>query len=341
MNLVSCVLIPVLLFGTGISKAEITPVDAIPLAVTFGRWITKDDHKVYYVRVEASGNSVDDAKNRALKIAVQQAIGSVLLDETEVINRSRVNSEMAMYSAGLVEKYEIKDKIVGISETTLTVDVWVSSSKLADMLVPAGKSDGIIDGTRLAALEKSRAEEQKTGDQLIQIVANDFPRRALKIDIKNSQVLNYDRESKLLINVKIGWNPEYITGLVEALDRTMNTGSKDSRSVVSVKIPGKYFVHFSGYTDNIKQQKLRDRFLDSRPTVHLSIFDETSQHILYQGCYNINIDDGFVETRGSNNLHINGNYSNSLTLEVDNVSYENMKKIKVNIDTESQCLSNT
>ena len=341
MKLTSCVLIPVLLLGTGISNAELTPIGIISSAITISNWIIKDEHKVYHVQVEASGESFDDAKNRALKIAVQQAIGSVLLDETEIINRDAIRSEMAMYSAGLIEKYEIKDKIVGTNTTTLTVDVWVSSSKLADMLVPASKADGIINGTQLSALEKSRAEEQATGDQLIQMVASDFPRRALKIDIKNSQIINYNRESKLLVNVNVGWNTEYIKGLVEALDHTMNTKSKQSKSVVSVKIPGKYFVHFSGYTDNVKQQKLRDRFLDSRPTVHLSIFDETSQHILYQGCYNINIDDGFVETIGLNNLYINGNYSNSLTLEVNNVSYENMKKIKVNIDTESQCLSNT
>jgi hypothetical protein len=106
-----------------------------------------------------------------------------------------------MYSAGLVEKYEIKEKTISNSKTTLTVDVWVSSSKLADMLIPVGKSNGNINGDQLASLEKSRINEQLSGDKLIQMVANDFPFRAIKVDIKDTQLSSYNRESKFLVGV--------------------------------------------------------------------------------------------------------------------------------------------
>ena len=110
--------IPLLILHSGVAVAQVDPLSVmsgISTAVNIGKWITQGSKKVYYVQVEGQGSTFEDAKQQAFKIAVERAVGSLVLNETEVANQDVVRNDVIMYSSGMVEKYVIKNQTYKIN----------------------------------------------------------------------------------------------------------------------------------------------------------------------------------------------------------------------------------
>ncbi len=64
------------------------------------------------VEVEGMGMTFDEAKNDALRMAVEQAVGVAILGETYVENQLPVSDEVYTQAKGFIKTYEIVDKYV-------------------------------------------------------------------------------------------------------------------------------------------------------------------------------------------------------------------------------------
>ena len=349
MKILSRVLIPALILNTGIAVAQIDPMSilsGINTAVSIGKWITQDSKKVFYIQVESQGSSFEDAKQNAFKIAVERAVGALVLNETEVGNQDVIRNDVIMYSSGMIETYKVKKQNSSGGQVSLVMDVWVSDSRIANRLMTIGKGNVLVAGDQVVAREKSRHEEQKTGDKVINTVANDFPKLAFEMKIKNTQIQRQGRESQILVNTKLSWSKHYIDSLIDALDRT-KSGGKGYPNVISVRPSDKFFVVFAGYEDREKEQILKNRFIDSEPMVQLTAFGNNSTEILIQHCYAVpQITEDFITTSKYSTLHIQGNHSLDLTFVVDNKynnyntffnKIEKIKSFETRVVTANQC----
>jgi hypothetical protein len=351
MKMLHRALIAGLILHSGVAIAQVDPLSimsSISTMATVGKWITQNSKKLYYVEVEGQGSSFEDAKQRAFKIAVEKAVGSLVLNETEVANQDVIRNDVVMYSSGMVEKYVIKNKTSDGSQTHLVMDVWVSDSRIADRLMTIGKANAPIAGDQVVATEKTRRDEQMNGDRVIAIVANDFPKRAFEIKIRNTQIERQGRDSQLIVNARLMWSNYYVNSLIDALQRT-RSGEKGYASVISVKPTDGFFVVFAGYNDREKEQILRNRFINSNPMVQVTALGNNSNDILIQDCYTVpEITEEFVTASKYASLHIQGNYSINLRLAIGNkynsydeffTKIEKIKNFDLRVIPENQCRS--
>jgi hypothetical protein len=328
MKLFYRVLILVLLLNTRIAVAQIDPgtaFSAFNALSTIGEWIFKGSKKLYQVEVESQGSSLEDAKQNGFKIAVEQAVGALVLSETEIANQTVIRNDIIRYSSGMIEKYEIKNQSTAGSQVSLVMEVWVSDSRIADRLTIVGKADGVIAGDQIAVTERSHVNEKISGDRVIIAVANDFPKRAFEIEVKNTQTLRQGRDPQILVNVQLKWSKDYINSLIDALKIT-SSGTpgffSNYASVIAVKRPGVFSDFYkAGFDDKEKEDILQNRFIDYEPVVQITALGTLSSDVLIRNCYGVDrlIGDMIETTQyGGKSLNIRGDRSFNLELAINN-----------------------
>ena len=225
----------------------------------------------------------------------------------------------------MIEKYEIKNQSTAGSQVSLVMEVWVSDSRIADRLTIVGKADGVIAGDQIAVTERSHVNEKISGDRVIIAVANDFPKRAFEIEVKNTQTLRQGRDPQILVNVQLKWSKDYINSLIDALKIT-SSGTpgffSNYASVIAVKRPGVFSDFYkAGFDDKEKEDILQNRFIDYEPVVQITALGTLSSDVLIRNCYGVDrlIGDMIETTQyGGKSLNIRGDRSFNLELAINN-----------------------
>lgn len=200
------------------NSTDLLKPNPLGIALTVGQWLFKDQKKVYYLQVQGEGYTYEEAKQQALALAVDRAVGAVVLSETEVKNREVVRNEIIKYSSGFVDDYHVINQTNHNNVYRLTVDVWVSDSKIADRLLGGSKQDGRIDGQRHSTQLESINSIYVSGDRQLQVVLDDFPRRSFVTKVGKSNLrVNADRSADLIVEWIAYWDHYYLEALAESL----------------------------------------------------------------------------------------------------------------------------
>lgn len=274
----------------GQSQSLITALTPNPLsiALSVGQWLIKDSRKVYYVQVESTAKTAADARAEGFKLAVSQAVGTVVVAETEVKNDELIRKEIIQYSSGYVEDFKIlKESQVG-DMIRIVMDVWVGESKIADRLLNTSNAPGSIEGAKVATQFKTNLNEKQSGDQLLTLVLNDFPERAFDIGVGKTQTQLKARSLEIYIPITISWNRKYIDALYEVLVKTresefpLNRQSQYGRplpSIIMIDRKKDWFPTYAGYTDSAKQQLLERYLIATSPSVQTILKDESGKEM--------------------------------------------------------------
>lgn len=265
-----------------------------------------------YIEVEVLGFGSDRNKARedGFRTAVLQAVGSVVVTQTESRNRRLVRDEIVSYSSGYVDRHEIlSEKSVG-SGVELRLKVWVAESRIARRLLADASTSGQIDGKNLGLRIEGVLQERYQGDKLLSTVLSDFPRRAFDIRLDKHRVnLNERREVSLLIPFELKWNYDYLASLYEALYETRSEPSfcwscvllgpqvedqsarqrrqTQTSFTLMVKPPQNMLMGWRGtvvFDDNFKLRAMYQAFVESRPAIRLVIEDGTSR-VTHDECF--------------------------------------------------------
>lgn len=258
------------------------------VALTVGKWIydASTKEQVYYIQVAGEGTTTEEARKVAFRIAVEQAIGSLMASETEVQNGRIVREEIISYAAGYVDRFEVLTQEPSAVGVRITMKVWVRRSALSNRLLNRSERSGEVDGPRASVQLSSINHERATGDRLVQNVLNDFPKRAFDIELKNTQVkYTSNRQGMLEVPFKLSWNKDYLTSLWTALAAT---SQKTSRPQTTVAVsPGGWFKGFGGtatYDDSVRLQQVVGTMIGTRPAVLITVRSATNAP-LYRACY--------------------------------------------------------
>jgi hypothetical protein len=265
----------------------------IAVALTIGQWLIKDSRKVYYVQVKSTAATPALARAEAFKLAVSQAVGTLVLAESEVKNNELIRKDIIQYSSGYVEDFKVQQETQVDGGVQIIMDVWVSDSKIADRLLYVSKGNNIIDGTKAATQHQSLLNEKTSGDRLLAAVLNDFPARAFDVSVDKTQWRTVGRTLEIFIPISISWNSAYINALYEVLLATRDGNNsfdqkyvKRYSSVVMIKRKSDFLKTYAAYNDLYKADMLERTLISSNPMVLLQIKDDANS-VIYSQCFKL------------------------------------------------------
>ncbi len=259
----------------------------ISVALTVGQWLMKEEKKAYYVQVEATADSKESARNEAFRLAVEMAVGTIVVAETEIKNSEIIRKDILKHSAGYIDNFAIKSESKIGEKIHLVVDVWVGESKIADRVLTVSKADGVIDGERIAAQQKSIRLEKDNALKLIELVAKDFPMKSFDVKVGRSQSSLDGNKTVIDIPIFVRWNPKYLNSLIEVLDRTKDgnesgeSGYKKHRFIVSYRKEGGWLTYHASYKDAEPGIILINNFVKSKPLLRVNFNDELNSPIAF------------------------------------------------------------
>jgi hypothetical protein len=277
----------------GLAHAQINPAVLItikpsPLGIvlTAGQWlIFSDNRRIYYIEVEGHGDNPTQARDNGFRLAVEQALGTLISSETEVNNGRVVRDEIISYAAGFVDRFTIVETgVTTAGQSAVRMKVWVARSALSDRLLNRSEKSGQVDGARATVQLQTLNEERITGDRLLQQVLNDFPKRAFDIDLKPTDVTRQNRSAQMELNFVVRWNRDYLRSLWTALEATAYRGPNPV-SVIGVN-SGSIF-GFGGqarFDDMQKYQALVRTMVGTAPAVLVTVRGG-GRDVLHSSCY--------------------------------------------------------
>jgi hypothetical protein len=272
---------------SGAAGAAIMP-SPLGIVLTVGKWIYDASTKkqVYYIEVVGQGSNSTEARDNGFKLAVEQAIGSLISSETEVQNGRIVRDEIISYASGFVDRFEITETRATGTGTLIFMRVWVKRSDLSDRLLNRSERSGEVDGARASVQLQTLNQERATGDRLLQQVLNDFPKRAFDIEMKPTDVVRQNRSAHMELTFVLGWNQDYLRSLWTALEAT---SQRSGRTVSTITVgPGGWFRGFGGqarFDDDQKWALLINRMVGERPAV-LATVRGPRREVIFSACYN-------------------------------------------------------
>jgi hypothetical protein len=260
-------------------------------------WLFKDKEPYYFVKAKGYGRTTEEARIDALRIATDQAVGSVVNSEATSINQRLQRDETIVYSSGFVDRYEVKKVENENGFVAVTVDVWVKHSALKDRLLGEHKTVGRIDGERLHTQAESMTHSRQQGDRLLTTVLNDFPRLAFVIEQGPSRVYyNDQRQQQLELSFKLRWQNTYLESLrkaLEAVSQNPNAGdciglyarNCQYRGYVTIKArPGRHgWSRTAAFDDSVTLNLIHQNLIESRPAVLITIDDRSGRRV-WSGC---------------------------------------------------------
>lgn len=288
------------------------------IALTVGQWLIKSSDRVYYVQVQGRGYTEAEARRNGFALAVEQAVGTLVLSERETAQQQLTRKDVTAYSSGYVDRFTVLDKTMHGNEVSVTMDVWVAHSAIAGRLFGQSETAGQVDGARIGAQLQTMQKSLSDGDQVVATVLKDFPKRAFDITLGNAVVrMDAQRQTLMEIPFVIKWNYNYIVSLHEALQSTaQNPRAKNCwnynqycANQTYVRVVAKSPTSFAkwdntlGFNDYQKYYLVNDAFVNSVPVMQLVIRNQHNQ-VAFKDCYSWSqmswsSAQSFVETRNN------------------------------------------
>jgi hypothetical protein len=171
------------------------------------------------VRITAKGDSIDSARKAALRTAVEQQAGVLLLSKRELVGKT-LREEILNYSSGFVSDFRDVQVAQDRGTWTLTVDVWVSESKLRDALFSDRSLDNPVDGERLGAAVSSIAERRQKAKSLVAEVLRNWPANGIIISGQEGYRFDYSTKNEVslvLPRIDLSVAPDFRNSFRETL----------------------------------------------------------------------------------------------------------------------------
>jgi len=245
------------------------------------------------IRVQGIGDTLQQAKENAFKTAVELQVGSVLVTEAESKNSKLVRNDIINYSAGYVDKYVIIDTNNYNGKTLVIVDVYVSSSKIADRILGTSTNPKIFDNETHATQYETYIQSKRNGDRLLKSLLNDYPRRAFIVtQYQHRFGVDTMRNPFIEVGFKLNWNYNYLQSFNEALS-LIEDGSNGlfktspGNIIVMAKDPKDFVLgkknHYK-FNDVLTTETIKQRLDNHVPRIQLTVYNQNN-NVFFTQCY--------------------------------------------------------
>ena len=314
----------------------------ITIAVQVGKWIISKDNnqEVYYVRVQATGTSETNARNEAFRLAVDQAVGSLLVSETKISNGDLKQHDVINYNSGYIQDFEYVKIHRNNGNVTLQIDVYVSKSKLAERISFPGETQEKLQGGKIAEAFRSMHRENQTGDHLLRNVLNDFPNRALDINVTNISYTPPNRRPTLNVNYSVQWKPQYVNAFKEAVSNVMHSLSTKDRpsadGITFVDNKGCFFACYASYVTDHNRFNVLHSGLQNHAYIMISLRDIHNNSV-YSTCMDFNHNLLKYNQNGTYNLYEDSIYNYGFTMDLGGIDVSRLDTVDLKIVSQNEC----
>lgn len=275
-------------------KSVLSRVLLIALAILVAGCGTTDNsrqNRSSAIRSTGVGSSFEEAKESAFKQAIENRIGVLVLSDREVQSYKLLKDEILTYSAGYVDDYTVISQDKSGRKWFVTVDVWVSSSKLTSRIISSKESDGKMNGKKASDSFTSYVKQKQQADRLTSKVLAGFPENAVVAKFDRTELkFDSNRNAQVLIYFETNWNRGYLDSLMELLSLIQD--GRDSQNVVGqvrvhYKEKGDWFPTVVKYqfSDAKLMNEFSQKFDNRRIAVRLKLKD--GKLVTYENCWNL------------------------------------------------------
>lgn len=261
---------------------------------------TENKDKTVSITVSGSGKTIDEAKQNALRSAIEQAFGAFISTKTEIFNDQLIVDQMSSVSSGNIQSYEILNQSQFLEGTWgVTLKALVSIDKLTSFVEAKGVTVEIKGGLFAMNIKQQILNEQAE----VQAVANmvgllhEPMQMAFDYTIKSGDPKSVDSESKnweipLTVTAIANKNMEFCG---DYLIKTLQVLSLSSEEVENYKRIGKKTYEFIIGYDGIEHRI----FLRKEMSEDI-VFKIAQQWKFYVSGFNLNNDIGNFDLEDPN-----------------------------------------
>jgi len=270
---------------------------------------TVDKNDPGYIQVMGIGKTVEEAKQNGFKNAISMRVGSAVLSENQVANNKLLKEELIDYSAGYIDSYTVIDTIIKPNSVVIIMQVVVRSSKIHERILNKGKDEKSVDGSKLANQYLTYLNERKDGDNFLNAVLVDYPKRAFKLTQGPHEFkLNANRNAVLIVPFELRWSKPFLVSLHETT-KLLADGNYNSPARI---ILGHSRYNFNDYK---KYEQIRNR-LNLALNVKADMLDSSNRIIITQ-CYVVDSSFSGTYSAGVYVVYENEVLKTNMQLEVD------------------------
>jgi hypothetical protein len=169
--------------------------------------------------VTGVGNTCDQARDIAFRIAVEQSFGTAVMAERQVKNDVLTRDEILSHSSGFIENYAILNTEKNSSGCTVKLTATVKPSMVNQYVFNDSRDSTNLNGQKINAQVSTYLDERNRSDALLNELFTDYVRRAYKVkQDKVEFIADNRRETYMVVNYEISMNNDFL----KALDYTLS-----------------------------------------------------------------------------------------------------------------------
>ncbi len=253
------------------------------------------------VRVIGTGPTYEAAKQNGFRDAIELKVGTMVLSERETVNYRQSRNEILVYSAGFVDDFKVIAKVEGKDKVYLTMDVWVSSTKLSNRLLNSNGSIQSFDGTRHLAQVATIQESRLQSTKMMAEVLNEYPKRAYQLQQKPYK-LTVDNNNRAILSV--GYSLKFDYNWLQSVNHAMlkfSDGTNALNNIVNgtaIRSPAEAIIisknpkatllgeksHYN-FSNTNNFEVLRNSFYDDNEIRVRMVFRDSKHTIIHNSCW--------------------------------------------------------
>ena len=211
---------------------------------------SQSTENIVTLTTSGTGKTIEEAKNNALRSAIEQAFGAFISSKTEILNDEIVSDQITSVASGNIQSFELK------SQTKLNDDLWgvtlsavVSVDKLISFVQAKGVTVEMKGGLFAINIKQQMLNEKAEIESIIQAVGNihgvlqksfDY-----KIEAKEPVAKGTDNSKwSVDLTVSVSINDNYITAM-NYLSKTLEAISLKENEILD-------YTGKNAHTDHLK-----------------------------------------------------------------------------------------
>lgn len=291
------------------------------------------------IRVIGYGQTSEQARDNAYREAMETYIGSVVVSDKEMRDLTLVKNDVLVYSSAYVDKMRVISDSSDPRGRRVELDVWLSSSKIANRILTVFPKDQDLDSARIGEQFRTYASTKQKGDELIQRVVEIYPHNAYTVDVRQTEFkVDPYRVPYLRVSYTLKWNKNYFLALEETIKAISDGKSARKNAAASVLVGGgsSWFLQPYYFNDVIPVQIIYNRFDNKKVAVKLTVTQENQ--VMFSTCQSTM--PNYFYGPGHSNLDLAGDkvFNGEFNVKVPGRIDPNMRT-SVTIASEDQCAS--
>ena len=225
----------------------------------------QDADKTVAITVSGSGKTLEDAKQSALRSAIEQAFGAFISSKTEILDDQVISDQIASVSSGNIQSYSIQNEAQFPNGSWgVTLKAVVSVDKLTSFIEAKGIAIEIKGGMFALNIKQQLLNEQGEINAVSEMVGllHEPMQTAFDYIIKSSDPQSLDPESRnwaimLEVSATANKNMDFCANYCIKTLSSVSLSSEEVTSYESLKKPVfQVVINFKGilYTYNLRKE---------------------------------------------------------------------------------------